>query len=94
LQYFLLVTTLYSLLSFLNYFIFKARFGIKLNYARYLACNLLFGILITAFSYSYYLVIMLAGDQYNSRFYIWLLLSNAVIGSLLFLFTLIKKSAA
>jgi hypothetical protein len=92
LQYFLVVNALYSSLSFLNYFIFKARFGIKLNYARYLVGNIVFGILITAFSYGYYLIVMLASDHYNSGFYIALLISNIVLGSLLFLFTLIKRS--
>ena len=92
LQYFLLISALYSLLSFLNYFVFKARFGIKLNYARYIACNIMFGILITAFSYGYYLVVMLPDDLFEFGFYITLFLSNIVLGSLLFLFTQIKRS--
>ena len=93
LQYFLLVTALYSLLSFLNYFVFKLRFGVKLNYGRYIICNILFGILITAFSYGYYVVVMLPGDNFKFGFYITLLLSNTIVGSLLYFFTLIKRSA-
>jgi hypothetical protein len=89
-QLFLLLIVLYSSLSFLNYFVLKARFGIKLNYPQYLVCNLVFGILITAFSYSYHLAVMLTNDRYSFGVYIGLLLSNLLLGSILYLFTLIN----
>jgi hypothetical protein len=91
--YSLLLASLYSLLSFLLYFVFKLRWRIKLNYMQYMICNMLFGILITAFSYSYYLVVMLPGDRFDLPFYVSLLLGNMLIGSILYLFTLIKRSA-
>jgi len=93
LRYFLMVILLHSLLSFLNYFIFKIRFGVRQGYLQYIICNVLFSTLVTSFSYGYYFVVMLPGDQFKWGFYFRLFLLNVILGSLLFLFTLIKKRA-
>ena len=93
LQYYLAVTAIYSILGFLNYFLFKVRFGIKLRYGRYLACVVLFGLLITVFAYGYYLLIRLPHDRFAFDFYKGLFVLNLIIASLLYLFTLIKKRA-
>jgi hypothetical protein len=89
--YFFIVAGFYSLLLFAYYFVFKSQFGIRLNYVQYIITNVLSGIVVTFFSYGYYLLIMLNNDYYNFRFYFALVISNIILGSLLFLLTRIKK---
>ena len=88
---FLWYACLYSVLFFAYYFVFKIRAAAKLNYLQYTVGNILFTILITIFSYIYYKIIMLDNDYFDLNFFIGVLISNLLLGSLLFLFTLIKK---
>ena len=81
----------YSLLLFFYYFAFKKQFGTRLTYLQYTANNILFVILITLFSYVYYKVIMLNDDSFAFNLFLLILISNLLLGSFLFLFTLIKK---
>ena len=89
--YFSIVAGLNSILLLTYYFVYKSRFGTRLNYWQYMITSILSGILITGFSYGYYLLVMLNNDYYNFRFYVVLIISNIFLGSLLFLFTRIKK---
>jgi len=82
---------LYSLLFFSYYFVFRSRFGSKLNYAHYTANNISFVALIILFSYLYHKVIMLDNDHFAFNFFIAIVISNLLAGSILFLFTLIKR---
>ena len=82
---------LYSFLFFIYFFIFKMRFGSRLTFLQYITSNLLFAVLITMFSYSYYKLVMLDNDHYRFNFFIVLFISNLVFNSLLFLLTLIKR---
>jgi len=88
---FLYQATLYSLLFFIYFFIFKTRFGIRLTYFQYITSNLLFIIGITIFSYGYYKLVMLDNDRFNFVFFIAILIATLIFASLLFLLTLIKK---
>jgi len=90
-HFFLWYTCLYSLLFFLYYFVFKIRFAIGLNYLQYTVSNILFSVLVILFSYAYYKVIMLDNDFFDLNFFIMGIISNLLLGSFLFLFTLIKK---
>lgn len=87
---FLWYSCFYSLLYFGYYFILKSRSHIKLNYLQYTANNVLFVMLVTLFSYVYYKAIMLDNDYFAYTFFIAILVSNILLGSLLFLFTLKK----
>jgi len=89
---FLWYACLYSLLFFAYYFIFKRMFRLKLSYIQYTANNILFVLLISLFSYLYYKIILLDNDYFAYTFFIAMLISNVVFGSLLFLFTLIKRT--
>src|SRR6266498_2395684 len=83
---------LYSFLFFFYYFVFKIRFSKGLNYLQYTICNILFVVLITIFFYGYYRLIMLDNDFFNFNLFIGILISNLVVGSLLFLLTLIRRA--
>jgi hypothetical protein len=87
----LIITVSYASLFFIYYFIFRTRYGARLNFAQYTVSNILYAAMLTLFSYGYYVLIMLKNDFFNAGFYIVLAISNLLIGSLLFLFTLIKK---
>ena len=93
LQYFLAVVAVSSILCFLNYYLFKIRFSVKLNYQKYITCCISFGLLITVFAYGYYLLIRLPHNYFEFGFYARLFVLNLIIGSILYLFTLIKKRA-
>jgi hypothetical protein len=80
-----------AFLFFFYYFIFKFRFIVRLNYLQYGVSNILFTGLVTIFSYAYYKVIMLDNDDFVGNFFIAILISNFSLGSLLYLFTLIKR---
>jgi hypothetical protein len=88
---FLYEAILYSILFFIYFFIFKARFRSRLTYLQYTTSSFLFVTGITMFSWSYYKLVMLDNDYFNSNFFIALLISNLVFTSLLFLLTLIKR---
>jgi hypothetical protein len=88
---FLWYALLYSLLFFPYYFLFKKRFHTKLNYIQYTASNILFTIMIALFSYIYYKIIMYDNDNFALNFFTTIVISNFILGSFLFLFTLIKK---
>ena len=83
---------LYSLLSFSYYFINKKLFFVTLNYTPYIIYNLLFSVLIALYSYLYFKLVMLNNDYFSFGLYTSLIVTNAILGSLLYLFTLIKKS--
>ena len=85
------ILCLYCVFSFAYYFITKKRFRLNLNYPQYIIYNLLFSVLIALFSYVYFRLVMLNNDNFHYRLYLTLLVTNFLLGSLLYLFTLIKK---
>jgi hypothetical protein len=89
---FLWYACLYSSLFFVYYFIFKSMFHGKLSFLQYTASNILFVILVAFFSYVYYKLIMLDNDYFTYNVFIAILVSNIVLGSLLFLLTLTKRT--
>jgi len=80
-----------ALLFFSYYFIFKIRFHSKLSYVQYSVSNIIFIALIALFSYLYRRAMMPDNDLFTSDFFIAVLISNLLLGSLLFLLTLIKR---
>ncbi len=89
---YLIILLLFCLFSFSYYFIFKKRFGFQLSYGQYIICNLLFSLLVAMFSWFYFRLVMLNDDPFPYTRYIGLLLVNFLVGSVLYLFTLIKKN--
>ena len=85
------ISVFYAFFFFLYFFMFRARFGVRLNYWQYLLSNILFLAMLSFFSYGYYMLIIINNYFYDTAFYIVLAISNLVIGSALFLFTLIKN---
>lgn len=89
---FALVTiSLSTILSFAYFFINAARFKFRLSYPQYLIYNFLFSLLVTIFSYGYFCIVMLNNEVFPYQRFLALAIVNLLCGSLLFLFTLIKK---
>ena len=89
--FFLIAALLYSC-SLLGYAaVFRIRFHVSLNFLHYTISNVLMVILMTGFSFGYYLMVKLSNDVYQLGYYAALAIFNTLLGSLFFLFTLIKK---
>jgi hypothetical protein len=93
LEYFMAVVTLNAILCFINYYIFKMRFGVRLGYLHYALCVAAIDLLITFFAYGYYLLISLPHAHFSFVYYVYLFSLNLVLASLLYLLTRIKKNA-
>ena len=89
-HFFLWYAGLYSLLNFSYYFVFKIEFKHSLSYIQYVISNLLIVILVTSLSICYYKLIMLDNDYIDWSFYCLISISGLLLGSLLFLITLIR----
>lgn len=88
---FLWYAGLYSLLYFIYYFVFKIKFGRSLRYIEYAVCNILFVVLVTLFSFCYYKLVLLDNDYFDWSFYFSTSIFNLLLGSVLFLGTLIRR---
>src|SRR5436190_19936079 len=87
---FLWYACVYSILFFVYYVIFKVKFS-GLNYLQYTLSKISFVVLVTIFSYIYYKVILLDNDYFIFSFFLAIAISNVLLGSILFLLTLIKR---
>jgi hypothetical protein len=87
---FLWYVGLYTLLYFIYFFVFKIKFRHNLSYIQYVVSNLLFVILVTLFSFCYYKIVLLDNDYFDWSFYFSISISNFLMGSLMFLVTLIR----
>lgn len=82
---------IYALLCFTYYFVFKIKFGYNLSYIQYVVSNILFVTLVTFFSICYYKLVLLDNDYFDWDFYFLISISGLLLGSLLFLITLIRR---
>jgi len=88
---FIYLACTYSCLFFLFYFVFKIKFGIRLNFWQYTTENILFVTLITLFSYAYYKLVMLDNDYFDLDFFVAVLISNLILCWLFFVVTLLIR---